>query len=320
MLTEERFHPTSAARDWAWRAVRLGAAALVCFYAGMLGASRPEDAGEPRDCPVCSSVAAAPSEAPPLAAPPVDARPAFAATDDAPPEIGQSIGVPRAGALQGGAHLRGGDGYRLRNPATTHATVETVAHLEGAIAKARAAYPDLHPVLVGDLSAELGGQLLGHRSHQSGRDVDLGLLYRRRPAGYPQRFTDATEDNLHFRGTLALIEALADTADEPGGVEWILLDYGVQKMLRRFAEREGMPEAELDRLFQFPHGPTASRGLLRHFPGHRNHLHVRFSCPPSDAFCASPVGPPTVQRRLAAGPPGAAQGRRRQARMVEIGP
>lgn len=278
--------PTLVARASAWRAAAIGLGAVACFFAGMLSApSRPDVTID-----ACPEAAPTPDSGDPTAS--GVAPPASRVGTDDPPEIGQSIGAPRAGALNGGARLRPGDGYLLRNPITTFGTVETVAHIERAIATARTAFPELHPVLVGDLSSELGGMLLGHRSHQSGRDVDIGMLYRRRPAGFPQRFTDATVDNLHVRGTLALVKALADTAGQPGGVEWILLDYSVQKILRRYAEREGMPTEELDRLFQVPHGPTAPQGLLRHFPGHRNHLHVRFGCPPGDPFCASPAGPP----------------------------
>ena len=32
------------------------------------------------------------------------------------------------------------------------------------------------PVVVGALSAERGGRLRGHRSHQSGRDIDIGFF------------------------------------------------------------------------------------------------------------------------------------------------
>src|SRR5690606_18317973 len=107
----------------------------------------------------------------------------------------------------------------------------------------------LHDLVVGDLSSELGGRLLGHFSHQSGRDVDLGLFYRRRPEGYPERFIEARRDNLHFKATFALLEALADTVDEPGGVEWILLDYELQRMLYVWGKRQKIPAETLDRIF-----------------------------------------------------------------------
>jgi murein endopeptidase len=227
----------------------------------------------------------------PLAEPPTVPRGSSAG----PPDIGQSIGNPRDGALFGGDVLEAGPGYMLRSGRTAYATREAVAHIRSAIAKVREKNLRLHPLVVGDLSSELGGRLLGHRSHHSGRDVDLGLFYRKRSASLSRRFVYATRDNLHFRGTLDLIQALYDTRDEPGGAEWILLDYRIQRMLVRWAKNTRfVPASRLEELFQFPAGPTSEKGFVRHFPGHRNHMHVRFACPPGDEFCASPAGPPRL--------------------------
>lgn len=227
-----------------------------------------------------------------------DARPP--ATPREPPRVettavGQSVGAPRAGALFGGERLQPGEGYVIRNARASYGTKTTVAHLREVIAEVREQHPRVHPLVVGDLSSELGGRLLGHFSHQSGRDVDLGLYYRTRPEGYPERFVEAHRDNLHFGATFALLEALWRTTSEPGGVEWILLDYDVQRMLYLWAKRRGTPPDALERMFQYPHGPTAPRGLVRHFPQHRDHLHVRFACAPDDPHCTSPEGPPVPE-------------------------
>lgn len=219
-----------------------------------------------------------------------DDGPGEASDDDG--AVGQSVGTPRAGALFGGKRLEPGPGYLVRNEKTSYGTVSTIAHLQHVVSLVHREQPRLHDLVVGDLSSELGGRLLGHFSHQSGRDVDLGFFYRRRPEGYPERFVEARRDNLNFKATFSLIQALAATASEPGGVEWILLDYEIQRMIYAWAKRQRVSDDELGRIFQYPHGPTADRGLVRHFPQHRNHLHVRFSCGTEDRHCTSPEGPP----------------------------
>jgi murein endopeptidase len=146
-------------------------------------------------------------------------------------------------------------------------------------------FPDVHVLAIGDLSAEHGGPITEHHSHQSGRDADLGLIYNEVPQGFPQNFVRATEDNLDAEATLALVRELADTAADNGGVQVMFLDFQVQGILYRWAKQHGVDEDTLDHLFQYPHGRGASEGLVRHEPNHDNHLHVRFKCPRGDSAC-----------------------------------
>jgi hypothetical protein len=221
--------------------------------------------------------------------------------------VGQSIGAPRLGALLDGTRLGPGRGYFVRNPTRAYATRETVAHLRAALAPLRGRFPGLHRVVVGDLSQQGGGVLPGHRSHQSGRDVDLGFFYRELPTGFPAKFVRGTRDNLHLRATFELVRSLAATADTPTGIEWILLDYEMQGLLYRWASRSGVPEAELGRLLQYPHGSDATRGLVRHYRNHRDHMHVRFKCPLDSPSCQpTPRGPPSPLPLPLPQPPSAA--------------
>lgn len=199
--------------------------------------------------------------------------------------IGQSIGKPYRGALVGAIELPDDLGYHRRHPKRVYATSSTVHHLRSVIGAVREAYPRLHRLSVGDLSSRHGGKLTGHRSHQSGRDVDLGFYFRNRPWIYPYKFASPSGSNLHFRATWALIEALVDTVEEPDGVDYILLDYRVQRMLYVWALRQGVPRAKLDRILQYPRGRRAEVGIVRHYPKHANHMHVRFKCPPQDVLC-----------------------------------
>jgi murein endopeptidase len=201
------------------------------------------------------------------------------------PIEGQSVGAPWDGRLREPARLEEGEGYVLRRPWRAFGTRATVDFITRVISDVRDAYPDVHVLAIGDISAEHGGPITEHHSHQSGRDADIGLIYLEQPAGFPASFVRATEDNLDAEATFALVRAFAETADEDGGVQVMFLDYDVQAMLYRWAKAHDVDEDFLDRLFQYPHGRDSSDGLVHHEPNHDNHLHVRFKCPRGDSAC-----------------------------------
>ena len=233
---------------------------------------------------------------------PAEAPPAPATDPDAFPEqpaLGQSEGLPADGHLHRGTRLPSGEDRLIRNPDAAFGTQDMVRHLDAALATLRREHPRVHRVLVGDLSHEVGGRLSGHVSHQSGSDVDVGFLYRERSAPSVRTFEDATKDNLNLRATFTLLQALAASSGEPGGMQWGLLDYEVQRILVQWARRNrAASKDELDRLFQYPKGAYAPAGLYRHYPNHRNHVHVRYACPPDDAMCRSPIGPPVRKAKV----------------------
>ncbi len=205
------------------------------------------------------------------------ARRALAAIDGAAAEGGASgsVGEPWDGRLRGGAHLPEGEGYRVRRPERAFGARHVVEHLRGSIAAVRALHPHVHELAIGDLSAREGGRLGDHRSHQSGLDVDVGFYFRTPPAGYPGSFAPAGDD-LDLAATWSLIAAFARTSDLDDGVEVIFLDRGVQARLYRWAHGRGTPEPQLAELLQYPRSPDAQAGLVRHWPHHADHLHVRF--------------------------------------------
>lgn len=198
---------------------------------------------------------------------------------------GQSIGAPWAGELRNATRLKSGEGYFLRRPYRAYGTRTMVSHLRRAIKDTLESHPKAHVLAVGDLSAEGGGWISDHNSHRSGRDVDLGLFFKKKPAGYPDSFVVATDKNLDRAATWALIRNLVVTEDDDGGMQVIFLDFNVQGILYRWAKENGVSEKRLDRIFQYPHGRGASAGLVRHEPNHADHLHVRFKCPTADRNC-----------------------------------
>lgn len=201
------------------------------------------------------------------------------------PITGQSLGAPWAGRLHDAAELAPGDGYYIRRPWRAFGTTPMVDMLQRIVTDVADRFYDTHAIAIGDLSAETGGYITDHSSHQSGRDVDVGLIFRQKPANYPLSFVDGNAENLDLEATFVLVEEFAKTIGEPGGVQIIFLDYKVQGLLYKWALENGESEDYLAKLFQFPHGRGESMGIVRHEPNHADHLHVRFRCPPGDELC-----------------------------------
>lgn len=169
-----------------------------------------------------------------------------------------------------GVQMPRGAAYVLKAPRNAWGTPRTVALLRDAI-RSYARTNDGPKVRIGDLSRPGGGPFPPHLSHQQGRDIDIGYILRgaNKDTLY---FHPATAATLDHARTWALIESLLAT-DE---VAYIFMDYALQRELYGHAEQSGVPSARLQRLFQYPNGRRASRGVMRHWKGHRGHFHVRF--------------------------------------------
>ena len=152
--------------------------------------------------------------------------------------------------------------------------------IQGAFDAVRRRHPRAHKIRVHDLSLPGGGPMDDHRSHQSGRDVDLIYYQRRCPsAGCPLRPV------LPRQLALAPQWTLLEYWLRNGMAHRILIDYGLQEVLYNYARRHGASSAELERWFQYPRGRRAPYGIIRHFPNHFDHVHVRFRCPEGDDAC-----------------------------------
>ena len=201
------------------------------------------------------------------------------------PVPGQSVGAASDGKLVGGMQLPEGAGYYRRRPQAAWGTNHAIHHIKRAVSVVRNHFPKVHELAIGDISARAGGPLGEHKSHQSGRDVDMGLYFKKRPSGYPESFVRATADTLDLAATWTLIETLASTARSDAGVEVMFLDYELQQLLYGWAQEQGVSKHRLGEIFQYPRGEASASGLIRHEPGHDTHVHVRFKCPKNDDNC-----------------------------------
>lgn len=197
--------------------------------------------------------------------------------------VSESVGVPSRGTLEGGVPMLQGTGRVLKMiPWKSFATADTVAVLDATLRQWARSHEQ--PVLVGNMSARKGGRLEPHSTHQSGRDVDLG---------YPQAIK--AEEELNWRDMTSdgkLDEAatwdLLQLLRRSGRVEMVFIDSQVQKKLYEYALEHGsVPKSSLGRWLEYPRSPPQRRAFVQHVPGHTDHLHVRFTCPPGQRRCRS---------------------------------
>ena len=204
------------------------------------------------------------------------------------PGDARTRGRPDAGSLEHALQLPPSPDYTIRCPAHAYASSTTANELMQALTSFRNHSGYRGELVIGDLSLPAGGRYGPHRSHQSGRDVDLWLpiaggRYRR---GCVRCGTDLCRPEPHevdWRATWQLVHALASN----GRAQDIFLAWELHPQLRRAARALGVPEPELAQAIQHPVRGRAA--LVKHAAGHTQHLHVRFRCPPDDPGCvASP--------------------------------
>ncbi len=180
-----------------------------------------------------------------------------------------SIGRPNGGALMNGVRFPESDFYTLVAPGTAWASEETVTYLTRSLARVHEAFPDAPKLFIGDVSAQSGGHLSPHLSHQAGRDIDISYFYI---AG-AKWYATANALNLDVEKTWAFIRALTLESD----VEMILIDASIQGLLKPYALKCGDDPVWVEDLFRGTLGVRPA--LIRHVRGHRTHLHIRFYNP-----------------------------------------
>lgn len=135
-------------------------------------------------------------------------------------------------------------------------------------------------MVVGDLSSRDGGPLSGHRSHQSGRDADVGFYARdaRGRLATPDRFVPFGADGnardgsgLTFDDATNWMLVRAWLRDDRAGISHIF----VSRELRRRLLEHGAKRSPKDEV-------TAAAALLKQpeeASAHDDHFHVRITCP-----------------------------------------
>lgn len=198
----------------------------------------------------------------------------------------RSIGTPNKGRLQHGLPMPEGPHWVLRDRRTRAYGAHNAIHaMVTAFTRYGAEFEDAPPVSVGEISGRRGGRAHPHSSHRSGRDVDLGYVLDVGTEGRQWKRADA--NNFDVERNWALIKALVDT----GEVQLIFISSKLQRLLEPVA-RAQLGEEEFSRYFRVP-GHDAEHGpILKHWDGHRDHMHVRFRCEPGSMRCRSRASTP----------------------------
>lgn len=215
-------------------------------------------------------------------------------------------------SLSAGSHAKGallhgvalpfqGDGYEIhpdwRPRDHRYATEEVARWLVEVFRQVAEAIPGSTAYL-GDISGKRGGDGALHRSHASGRDVDIfyfacdasGRSLHALPAmlhfgsdgraerwspGRPGRGSGQPVPDAQFDAprNWALVRAML--SDPVAEVQWIFIHRDLATLLLSEAEREGESPAIILRAEAVLHQPTDSQP-------HDDHMHVRLFCDPAD--------------------------------------
>jgi penicillin-insensitive murein DD-endopeptidase len=227
-----------------------------------------------------------------------------------------SLGTHARGALLRGVELPDeGAGYRVPAPwrprHRLYATEEVVRWLTGAFGRVASELPG-SVAEVGDLSSQGGGRSIQHKSHGSGRDVDI-FYYASDPQGrpvlperamfrfgadgeavgwsppspdrdgrHPRLSRHALAGLIHdplpaarfdARRTWALVRAML--TDPSVEVQWIFIHHALADLLLREGPTAADDPALVARAAALMHQPSDAQP-------HDDHMHVRVYCEPSD--------------------------------------
>lgn len=229
----------------------------------------------------------------------------------------RSLGQPPVGRLEGGLQLPdelpGLRRHPNKHPEAGYGTAELVTGLARAGAALVAEFGADTWTVIGDLSMQGGGDIVGHGSHQSGRDVDVMfhlLDAEDQPfPGHPipldlegrgtdyRDLTTAADDiavRIDLPRTWSFVAALL--ADPELHVQRILVAEHLRNMLLKYARGRGAA-SEIVEIFE-------AVTCQPKFP-HDDHMHIRVFCSPEDrtAGCEDlwPIYPWHVSHLRAAG-------------------
>lgn len=202
----------------------------------------------------------------------------------------QSSGAPNRGKLVGAARLRPSRQVEPRPGSHSWGLPTLVATLKHA-ADAVASKHKGSVLLVGDLSAAGGGPLSGHKSHQSGRDADVGFFVassKGRPVrvhhfiafnGEGKSRTSPAWARFDDARNWTLVEALLEDRPHAGAaVHFVFVSNELKARLLAYATKKHVSKDLLAR---------AAAAMLspEHVDVHDDHFHVRIHCPAGMSAC-----------------------------------
>lgn len=181
-----------------------------------------------------------------------------------------SLGAPNRGILFNAVEFPDSPLWKRADPTHSWGTAESVKFVEFAITRVNERFENTPLLYVGDFSGRSGGRLRPHKSHQSGRDVDIGYYYSGEAVWYQR----ADARNLDRARSWTLLKALITQTP----IEYVFMDKRVQALLEEYALADGEDPEWLSQVF----AGTSKEGIVRHRWGHATHFHVRFVNPTAE--------------------------------------
>ncbi len=217
----------------------------------------------------------------PLVSPPVvESRKVISAVPSKMEPSKPVVPKPERPSLRFGVRLGKHPGYAIRTLRRSYGTQTTIDALTGAFDAMVKRHPKGSRLWVLDLSLPRGGPMKGHRSHESGRDVDV-TYYQHRCGQRACQQRPLQARHLDAKRQWRLMSHWLRRGD----AQFMFMDYDLQVPLYAAARKAGATKKQLEQWFQYPRKKKVRKGIIRHAPNHRDHLHVRFRCPKRDRSC-----------------------------------
>lgn len=190
---------------------------------------------------------------------------------------GRSVGRPHKGRLLSAIQLPESPLYTRGIKRVLWGSSFTIENLQIAFANFRHDTGFEHAIVVGSISKRTGRRLPPHRSHQSGRDVDIRLPL----LPHVPQTNSPNADEIDWYATWGLIKALGDT----NAVSVVFLEAHLHRRVYEAARVMGEEPETLEAFLIYPQWRPKTDPLVRHSDGHDEHIHVRFRCGPDEPRC-----------------------------------
>jgi penicillin-insensitive murein endopeptidase len=215
------------------------------------------------------------------------------------PQLEGSIGLPHFGVQTKSVELpTAGPGFERYRPfgSAYFGQPELVAEVQRVALDMQRRFRG-PPLVLGDLSAEAGGQIPRHNSHRSGRDVDL-LWFVTTPVGVPFKSPgfirlgpdgiaiDPDSGKYYRLDVERQWEAIkAFLTSDRVHVQWMFMSRPIEAILIQYARARGEPDGlvwQAETVMLQPQGSLP----------HDDHIHLRISCTPDTMITGCAGGGP----------------------------
>lgn len=200
---------------------------------------------------------------------------------DIPKTESHSVGSPNSGTLENGFEIPFDGQYHMVNPVArprnrNYATNELYIDLQKIGCSVNKAYGT--KIIFNDVSKEGGGNI-GHLSHRSGRDVDLGFICMKDGKRYPcykdVTLGDGVVSDFDPEANWLLVKSMFSIVK----VRFVFLNRHIIDAIVGWAEANDPDKETVEKIKKQLYGHQMSN--------HVTHYHMRIECPEGDTRCVT---------------------------------